>query len=183
MAAVTGAILGAIAVGSQVKAYHDQKEAAKEAEQAQEKSNRMSAVEAQVENARNRRRAIAQARLAQAQNQAGQGSAVQSSSALSGVQSGLSSQLGANFGAQQQQIGTQFGIQGQQQRAATAIRRGNEQAGLWNLAGGIAGMGSQMAMSGLGKSSPSTSYVNSSRAGSQVGGYTGNQYQTWLNNQ
>lgn len=176
----TAAIVASVvSVGAQTTSYFEQKKAGRRAERAQEKANRMSSAQAQAENARNRRRAIAQARLAQAQNQASQGSEVQSSSALSGVQSGLSTQLGANFGAQKQRIGTQLGIQGQQQRAATAIRKGNERAGMWNLVGGIAGMGAQLAMADLGKDTTTDTDAGSPPENA----YTGNQFKTWVNNQ
>jgi|SRR6056297_1955926 len=128
--------------------YYEQKSANREArrieQQAQaerEKANRISQAGAQVENARRRRQAIAQARVAQARNAASVGSAVQTSSALSGTQSGISSQLGANIGAQSQRIGTQSALN---QSALTiadlgrqrnqALREGQERIQAWNAA-------------------------------------------------
>lgn len=115
--------------------YFEGKKAARKSARAQEKANAVSRASAQVESARRRRRAIAQARVAQATNQANMGSAVQSSSTLQGVQSSIGSQLGANIGAQQQQIGSQMRIQGLQQQSADAMREGQERIGMWNAAG------------------------------------------------
>lgn len=180
MAALTTvALVGAgIAAAGTVGSYFEQKKAARRAERKQEKANNISRASAQVENARQRRRAIAQARLAQAQNIANQSQQVQSSSALTGVQSGITSQLGANIGAQQQMIGNQFAIQGLQQGAASALRKGQERAGLWSLAGQFGQMAFTAGAGGLGKSPTS---VDTSAAGASRSGYTGSQFQNWVN--
>jgi hypothetical protein len=118
------------------------------------------------------------ARLAQAQNIANQSQQVQSSSALTGVQSSITSQLGANIGAQQQMVGNQFAIQGLQQGAASALRKGQERAGLWGLAGQFGQMAFTAGAGGLGKSPTS---VDTSAAGASRAGYTGSQFQNWVN--
>ena len=115
-----------------VPQFFEQRKAARRAEREQKEANRIAQAQAQVENARRRRRAIAQARIAQAANAASVGSNIQSSSALAGVQSGLATQLGANIAAQQQQINTQQGIFDANQRAADAIRTGQERVGALN---------------------------------------------------
>jgi len=173
---------GLFAGATGVPQYFEQKKAARRAERAQNKANATERAAAQVENARRRRRALAQARMAQAQNTANQGAAVQYSSALSGVQSSLSTQFGANVGAQNQMIGNQAAVQGYQQQAASALRKGQERAGMWDVAGNLAQMGMTAFGGGIGGGT-SGGYLNSARAGSQQAGYTGNQYQTWLNNQ
>src|SRR5690554_4852026 len=175
---------GLFAAATGVPQYFEQKQAANRAAREQRKANETSQASAQIENARQRRRALAQARVIQAQNQAAQSSAVAESSTLSGVQSGISTQLGANIGAQQQRIGAQRTIQGYQQSAADAMRQGQERVGMWNAAGNIANMAMSFGM-GAGSSGGANTggYLNSATAGSQRTGYTNNQFQTWLNNQ
>lgn len=153
---------GLLAGATGVAQYFEQKKAAREAQRAQEQANRASQAYAQVENARRRRQAIAQARIAAATNQANMSQAVQSSSALSGVQASLGTQFGANIGAQQQQIGSQQQIMNLQQQSANALRRGNERAGLWTVAGNI---GSQIASLGMNSGG---SFVPSFGTGSNV---------------
>lgn len=130
-----------IAVGSAVAAtvtgaasYFEQKKAGREAEREQEKARETSEASAQVENARRRRRAIAQQRIAAAQNRANMSEATQSSSALTGVNSALGTQTGANIGAQRAQVTSQRQIGRFNQNAADALRTGQERAGLFNLA-------------------------------------------------
>jgi len=142
IAAGTGLFAGATGVPQ----YFEQKKAAREAARAQEQANRVSAASAQVENARRRRRAIAQARMASAANAANLSQSVQESSALSGVQASLGTQLGANIGAQGQQISSQQNIMNLQQQGANALRRGQERAGMWQVAGNI---GKQIASFGM----------------------------------
>jgi multidrug efflux pump subunit AcrA (membrane-fusion protein) len=146
IAAGTGLFAGATGVPQ----YFEQKKAAREAARAQEQANRVSQASAQVENARRRRRAIAQARMAAATNTAAMSGDVQSSSALSGVQSSLATQLGANIGAQQQQVNTQQNIMNLQQQGANAMRRGQERAGLWQAAGNIGQMIASFGTAGAG---------------------------------
>ena len=178
------AATGLFAAATGVPQYFEQKKAGRKAAREQEKANKTSQAAAQVENARQRRRAIAQARVAQAQNQAAANAAVQTNSALSGVQSSITSQLGANIGNQRRQIGNQLAIQGNQQAAADALRRGQERVGMWDVAGNTAQMamsfGAQAGNFGAGTSG---GYLNSSTAGAQRTGYTNNQFSTWLNNQ
>ena len=133
-----------------VPQYFEQKKAATEARQKQEAANRVSQASAQVENARRRRQAIAQARMASAQNVAAQGSQVQSSSALSGVQAGLGTQLGANIGAQGQRIAAGQDIQNLQQGAANALQKGKERTAMWNAAGNIGQMIGSFGLSSAG---------------------------------
>lgn len=139
-----------IAVGSAVAAtitgaagYFEQKKAGREAEREQKKARRTSEASAQVENARRRRRAIAQQRMAAAQNRANMSGAIQSSSALTGVNSALGTQTGANIGAQQAQVASQQQIGRFNQNAANALRTGQERAGLFNLASQGFTMGAQ----------------------------------------
>lgn len=131
---------GLFASATGIPQYFEQKKAARGAARAQEEANRVSRASAQVENARRRRQALAQARLANAQNIAAQGSQVQTSSQLSGVQAALGSQFGANIGAQQQQIGAQQNIQNLQQRQADILRSGQERVGLYNVGANIANL-------------------------------------------
>lgn len=157
------AATGIFAATTGIPQYFEQKKAGRRAAREQEKANDISRASAQVENARRRRQAIAQARMAQAQNMAMQGQQVEASSSLTGVQSSLSTQLGANIGAQQQSIGNQQAIINRQQNAADALRRGQERTALWdvgaqigntimsfgmNAAGGPAGRGAQPNMQG-----------------------------------
>lgn len=130
----TAAVLAGAALATSAAGAYAQYEAGKSAEKKQEKARAVSQASAQVENARQRRRAIAQARIAQAQNVAQQGSEVQSSSGLAGVQSSLSTQLGANIGAQQQRFASQTQIGNLNQSAANRLRRGQNIAGFANLA-------------------------------------------------
>lgn len=155
--AATGTAGAAGATG--VPQYFAQKKAGRRAErkqkraaEAQREANRVSRAGAQVVNARRRRQSIAQARIAQARNAAAQGDSVQSSSALAGVQAGITSQLGANIGGQQQQIGNQAAIQGFQQQsqdfltaAQNDIRRGQERSAMFSAAGNTFQMGLGMA--------------------------------------
>lgn len=134
-AAVIG---GVLAAAGTTASYFEQKKTARKVRRRQEESNRISSSAAQVENARNRRRAIAQARIAQAQSLASTGGAVQSSSAIQGNAAGLASQLGSNIGFQGAQVRTQQSIIEQQQAAANAQRSGALKAGLYQGLGQIA---------------------------------------------
>ncbi len=131
------AATGLFAAATGIPQHFEQKKAGRRAQRAPEAANRTSQSAAQIENARRRRQAIAQARIAQARNEASVGSEVTASSALTGVQSGLSSQLGANIGAQRQRVGAQQTIQGFQQQSADALRRGRERVGALNALGDI----------------------------------------------
>jgi len=155
--------IGTIALGTAlfgaatgVASYVEQRNAARKAAKEQEHANDIAYAQAQVENARQRRRAIAQARIAQAANLANQSQEVQASSALSGVQSSISAQLGANIGAQNQQIGTQLGSLNAQQNAADALRRGQERAGMYTLLGNLGQMAGTYGMQNFGTAAPSS---------------------------
>lgn len=177
-AIVASAVIG---VGTSAASYFEQKKAGREAERQQEKANRTESVQAQVENARNRRRAIAQARMAQASNQANMPGAVQSSSALSGVQSGISTQLGANIGAQSQSLGSQQAAFNLRQGAANTLAAGQRRANMWSTVGQVGQTLLQSYAMNRSMSPQSTPDLNTSRAGSQRSGYTGQQFQNWLN--
>lgn len=137
-AIVASAVIGA---GTATASYFEQKKAGREAERQQEKANRTESAQAQVESARNRRRAIAQARMAQAANQANMPGAVQSSSALAGVQSGISTQLGANIGAQSQSLGSQQAVFNLRQGAANTLAAGQRRANMWSTVGELGQQG------------------------------------------
>lgn len=157
MVSATTALIAAAAVSTAATAYsfYEQDKAGDKAKAAQEKANRVSQASAQVENARRRRQAIAQARIAAATNQANMSQAVQYSSALSGVQASLGTQLGANFGAQQQQIGSQQQIMNFQQQSANALRVGRERASLAQGIGNIASKGLNLYGSNFAMTPPS----------------------------
>lgn len=133
-AIVASAVIG---VGTATASHFEQKKAARKSERAQTKANDIESASSQVSNARARRRAIAQARIAQAQNQANAGGQVQGSSMQAGVQSSISSQLGANIGAQSQSIGNQMGVLGARQQASNALASGQRKANMWNTVGSI----------------------------------------------
>lgn len=156
----TGAILAisaAITTTAGVASAIEQREAGKRAERRQEEANEISRASAQVANARRRRQAIAQARIAQAQNVAAQGGEIASSSPLAGVQAGITSTLGANISEQRAAVQNQQAIFGFQQRAQDAIRRGQERADIFDVAGDI----SRQAVSfGTGSATPGTSFGN-----------------------
>jgi hypothetical protein len=141
MAAITTAILVGVAATASVASHFEQKKAARKSKRQQEKANRMSSVQAQVENATQRRRAIAQARIAQARNISGMGQATQSSSAVSGANAALSNQLGSNIGTANQAAASQQSIFDRRQAAQNAITKGNLRAGMFNAIGGVASFG------------------------------------------
>lgn len=98
IAAIASTVIGA---GTAVMSYEERRSA----ERDQEKAQKASQSQAQVENARQRRRAIAQQRIAAARNEAQQASgAVEGSSMLTGVQGSLTSQLGSNISGQRRQV-------------------------------------------------------------------------------
>lgn len=154
--AVVAAVGGGLAAAATTASYFEQKKTAKKVRRRQEEANRISSSAAQVENARNRRRAIAQARMAQAQSLASTGGAVQSSSALQGNAAGLGAQLGANIGFQGAQVRTQQGIIAQQQAAANAQAQGNLNAGLYQGLGSIAMTAGQLGSTMQFPSTPSS---------------------------
>lgn len=131
------ALLSTFAASSAVgiPQFLEARRASKRIESQQRHANEIASASAAVENARRRRRAIAQARIAQAQNVVNQSQAVQSSSALSGVQSSLTTTLGSNIAAQNQQINTQQGIINARQRAADIARSSQENIDLFNAVG------------------------------------------------
>lgn len=166
MAGTVLAATGLFAAATGVPQYFEQKKAGRRAARQQEQANRVSQASAQVENARRRRQAIAQARIDAAQNQAAQSQAVQSSSALSGVQSSLGTQLGANIGTQQSRVASQQNIQNLQQSASDILRKGQERVALLNAVGDTATTAASFAMGGGGfggggTSTPSTFVPNS----------------------
>jgi len=168
---VTAAVIGGvIAAGATTASYFEQKKTAREVQRRQEESNRISSSAAQVENARNRRRAIAQARIAQAQSLASTGGAVQSSSAIQGNASGLASQLGSNIGFQGAQVRTQQGIMNQQQAAANAQMQGNLKAGMWQGIGQIAMTAGQLGAT-MGSPSMPAGGGTGARASVNTGGF------------
>lgn len=182
MAGVTAIALGTLAVASTAGSYFEQKKAGRRAEREQRKANQASRAAAQVDAARQRRRAIAQARIAQARNQASMSASVGQSSSLAGAQSSVATQLGSNIGAQLGRMNSQRQIQNFQQNVTDITRRGQERAGLWQLGGQVAqfGFNQTMANSNWGGRTQS---LDTSGAGSVREGYTGGQFQTWLNNQ
>jgi hypothetical protein len=111
-----------------------------------------------VESARSRRVSIAQARMAQARNRSAVASgSVQSSSALSGVNSGIFSQLGSNLGAQSQSLGSQQASFDSRQQgsnfmtdARNATAEGNRRAGAFQSIGNLAQFGAGNFNSGFG---------------------------------
>lgn len=144
-----------------------QSRAADKAEDKQKRANRVAKASSQVENARQRRKAIAQSRIVQAQNIANQGQNVQGSSGLAGVQSSLASQLGANFATQRAGVSNQQNIFDLNQQASDALRQGQETSGLVTALGNTmqSGMSMLSGMSGgLGaaKTAPGTALSNSS---------------------
>lgn len=134
MSVIPGVTLLASAVAG-VSQHFEAKKAARKAERKQEHANRVESVSAQVANARSRRQAIAQARIAQAQNMAATSGQVQSSSASSGTNAALASQLGANIGSQQQSIASQQAAFDFRQGAQRALDRGQQRVGAWNAVG------------------------------------------------
>lgn len=120
------------ASASGVPQFLERRRAGKRAAAAQEEANQISRASSQVENARRRRQAIAQARIAQAQNITASGGNVQQSSVLSGIQSGISTQLGTNISSQRRGINTQQSIVNLRQQATNALRQGEERAGLFD---------------------------------------------------
>lgn len=135
----TAAVIGGVlAAGATTASYFEQKKTARKVEREQKEANDISSASAQVENARRRRRAIAQARMAQAQNLANAGGSMQNSSAITGTNAGLATQLGANMGTQGANISTQTALQGQQQKIADIQTDGALRAGIWQGLGNIA---------------------------------------------
>lgn len=142
MASVAGAlgIGGLIAIGTGVSLAGtiagtlEQRKAGRRAERQQEKAQQTSQASASVQAARQRRRAIAEARIVQAQNRAVQGADL-TTSTLSGVQSGLTSTLGGNISEQRANINNQLAIGGFQQNAANILRRGQERSDLFQAVG------------------------------------------------
>jgi hypothetical protein len=154
--------VAAVATGA---SYFEQKKAARKTERfqdraqaSQEKANKISKVQGQVESARSRRVSIAQARMAQARNRSAVASgSVQSSSALSGVNSGIFSQLGSNLGAQSQSLGSQQASFDSRQQgsnfmtdARNATAEGNRRAGAFQSIGNLAQFGAGNFNSGFG---------------------------------
>lgn len=183
MVSATTALVASAIVSTAATGYsmYAQNEAQDKAQASQERANRVSAASAQVRSARERRRAIAQARIAQAQNAANMGSQVQSSSAEAGVSSSLASQLGANLGAQTQGINSQLNIQSLNQSAANALQTGRERSSLAQGIGSILSTGLQTyAMTRPDSTGPAGS-TNTSTQGSQRQGYSGADFQNWLN--
>lgn len=157
MVSASTALITAAVVSTAATAYslYEQDKAGDKAEAAQEQANRASQASAQVENARRRRKAIAQARMAAAANASNMSQSVQTSSALSGVQSSLGTQLGSNIGAQQQQIGSQQQIMNLQQQSANALRTGRERASMAQGIGNIASTGLNLYGSNFAMAPPS----------------------------
>lgn len=175
---VITAATGVFASMTGIPQHFEQKKAGRRAARAQEKANQTSQSAAQIENARRRRQAIAQARIARAQNEASVGSEVASSSALTGVQSGLSTQLGANIAAQQQRINAQNTVMGFQQQSADALRRGQERVGLWNAAAqtgnAVLSLGTSIAggpSGGVGGTSGANSFASQTPGPRGAGGF------------
>lgn len=137
------AVATALSAGSQIAGHFEEKKATRKAERKQDEANRISSVSAQVRNSTQRRKAIAQARIAQAQNMANAGSAVESSSALQGVQSGIAGQLGSNIGAQNQLLGSQQNAFNFQQGAQDTLSRGRQRSGDFAAIGQLANFAAQ----------------------------------------
>lgn len=183
MVTATTALVASAIVSTAATGYsmYQQKEAGDKAEASQRAANRVSQASAQVQSARERRRAIAQARIAQAQNTANMGSQIQSSSAAAGVSSSLASQLGANLGAQTQGINSQLNIQGLNQSAASAMQTGRERSSLAQGVGNIASTALQSYAMTRPQNSTLNNSVDTSYVGSQQQGYSGANFQNWLN--
>lgn len=162
MAAITTAALVGISTAAQIAGHFEEKKAARKAKRKQDEANRIETVSAQVRNSTQRRRAIAQARIAQAQNQANAGGEVQNSSALQGVNSGIAGQLGANIGAQNQTLGSQQNAFNFRQSAQDTLSRGRQRAGDWNAVGQVADFGAQNFSMPSGPTSPQSSVPQSS---------------------
>ena len=141
MVAITTAVLAGVAAVSTAAGYFEQKKASRKSRRQQEKANRVASVSSQVENATARRRAIAQARMAQAQNLASAGGQVQNSSGLAGSNAALGSQLGANVGTQGQLLGSQEAVFGLRQDAQNTLADGQLRAQGFGAIAGLAKFG------------------------------------------
>lgn len=176
MAAVTSAVLAGAALAAQTASHFEQKKAARKAERQQDHANRVEKVSAQVRNSTQRRKAVAQARMAQAQNQAGAGGQVQNSSGLAGSNAAIASQAGANIGTQGQNLLSKQASFDLRQSAQDTLQKGQQRAADFGAAAGLFQFGSS-ALSGVGgvddKDSPSGSISNE---------YTGAQFGTWAKN-
>jgi len=163
MAAITTAVLMGVAAAASTASYFDAKKSARKSRRVQEKANRTASVSSQVQNATSRRRAIAQARMAQAQNISSAGGQVQNSSGLAGSNAALGSQLGANVGTQGQQLASQEATFGLRQDAQNIMADSQiRQQGF----GAIAGLAQFGAANFSPTSAPSTGGRNSFRQSS-----------------
>lgn len=145
MAAVTAAVLGGISLAATVHGQLEARQAGKKAARQQREANEISKASAQAENARKRRRAIAQARIAQAQNIASQGGQVQSSSATTGAQTGIASTLGANLSSQRRGLVSGQSVFDLNQAASDTLRQGQETQALFGAIGQAAGTAASFA--------------------------------------
>jgi len=143
MVAITSAVLAGVAAATTVAGHFEKKKAARKSQRQQEKANRTASVASQVENATARRRAIAQARMAQAQNLASAGGQVQNSSGLAGSNAALGAQLGANVGLQGQQLASQEATFGLRQDAQNTLAKGQLRAGGFRALGEVASFASE----------------------------------------
>jgi len=172
MAAITAAILAGASLAATTAGHFEKKKAARQSKREQEHANRVTSVSAQVQNATQRRKAIAQARIAQAQNQANAGGAVQSSSALAGSNSALAAQLGSNVGTQGQLLGSQQSAFDWRQRSQDTLAEGQQRAGDWNAVSGLLSFGSTAVAGAQSAPSKETSGPISNQ-------YTGAKFKSW----
>jgi len=148
MAAITTAILATAAIGMQVHSMEEAKSAERQSRRDQEKANAIEAAKTSVERARERRRAIAATRIAQAQNEAvavGQG--VTGSSQVEGAQSSISSGLASGM-----QSANRSFVSGQQsfnlrQSAADTMAKGQRRAQNFQALSGMFGQAASMSAS------------------------------------
>lgn len=165
--AVTATIASVgLSVGTQIHAREEAKSAERQSRRDQEKANAVEAAKTSVERARERRRAIAATRIAQAQNEAvavGQG--VTGSSQVQGAQSSISSGLASGMQAANRSF-----VSGQQafnlrQSAADTRASGQRRAQNFQALSGMFGQAASMSAS---FASPSAAPTPSGTAPSMI---------------
>lgn len=115
-------------VAGPYEAYKQQKLAASNARQAEQKANDISRSSAQVELAHRRRMAIAQARILQAQNIASAASEGTTGSALTGSNVSIDTNLGANIADLNSQFASGQAAFDLRQGAANSLNQGQQNA-------------------------------------------------------
>lgn len=140
------AIISAVAsVGFAVDSQQQAKAGERKSRRAQNKANAVEAARTSVERARERRRAIAATRIAQAQNAAvavGQG--VTGSSQVEGAQSSISSGLASGVQAANRSFVSGHQVFGLRQRAADALATGQRRAQNSQAFSGLSGQAASL---------------------------------------